>query len=205
MADSKVYYDDEGKDYTPKISGSFFGNNPNKDYAATGTVVGGQFNGYDVNTGGGYGGQKYQKLDVYMTANGKRGISANGLTYYETDPGSGIFKGPTHQDGYLKLDMTKPQQTQSPLAEPGGGEGGEGGGGGGGGGASIFGTNVPKEEVVIDVTSPESGYYKPGAQGAMLGWNPMVGPKNALVDPQNWLYQPGPLTIQTPGTYKVIV
>lgn len=105
------------------------GRNPNKDYRENVQITGGRVGGYSPASNPNY--------SVYKTADGRRGLQHQGMTYY--DNGNGKFVSITGRD-HLTYDAPKPAPAPAPAPSP---SGGGGGGGGSSSRSSGYGSTAP--------------------------------------------------------------
>ena len=106
------------------------GRNRNKDYKKAIQFTGGSVGGYAPASNPNY--------TAYKTADGRRGIQHQGMTYY--DNGNGKFVSITGRD-HLTYDVPKKEEP-APAPRPSGGGGG-GGSSSPSGGTASYGTTMP--------------------------------------------------------------
>lgn len=184
--------DRSGKEYSPKVRGALFGNNPNKSYEGLGQITGGRMGGnaYDDRN----------NIRIFMSKTGRRGIvTSTGETAYETSPGSLRFNTVTGgEGGYITIDDLGAQKAEAEAAAAaaaaeaesrsnsssgGGSSGGSSGGGSSSGGYT--GTSSPKVDAEIEKV--ETAVSNADEQIQEVAKSPFPG---------------APASVQTPEDYR---
>lgn len=183
--------DRSGKEYSPKVSGSFFGNNPNKSYEGLGQVTGGRMGGYGVND--------RNNIRIFMTKTGKRGIvTSTGDVAYETSPGSLRFNTVVGagEGGYITIDDLGAQKAEADAAaaaaaaeaesRSSSSSGGSSGGGSGGGSSSGGYTGGSSPKVDAEIEKVEAAVSNADEQIQEVAKSPFPGAPSSVQSPEDY-------------------
>ena len=123
---SSSVYTTKGELYDSRRSGKIFGSNPNKSYEGTGSISGGTVGGNSVSD--------RNRVSIYMTKRGSRGIQGpGGEIFYETSPGSLNFRSVAGSDGggFVTIEDFGAQKAEAAAAAAAASTGSGGSGGSG--------------------------------------------------------------------------